>query len=76
MAKKKKTVKRKEKKQRTGRKHESQQQHKFYEIKDGKLERKRQPCPRCGDGTWLANHKNRLYCGKCGYTEFKEIKKE
>ncbi|HLC31298.1 MAG TPA: 30S ribosomal protein S27ae [Candidatus Nanoarchaeia archaeon] len=27
-------------------------------------------CPRCGAGVFLANHGNRLHCGKCGYTEF------
>jgi len=28
-------------------------------------------CPRCGAGIILANHENRLHCGKCNYTEFK-----
>ncbi|MEM4318376.1 MAG: 30S ribosomal protein S27ae [Candidatus Pacearchaeota archaeon] len=27
-------------------------------------------CPRCGPGIFLAKHKDRLYCGKCHYTEF------
>lgn len=27
-------------------------------------------CPRCGPGVILAEHKDRLYCGKCHYTEF------
>lgn len=27
-------------------------------------------CPRCGAGTFLAQHKDRLSCGKCNYTEF------
>ncbi|MEM4259272.1 MAG: 30S ribosomal protein S27ae [Candidatus Pacearchaeota archaeon] len=27
-------------------------------------------CPRCGAGIFLAFHKDRLYCGKCHYTEF------
>jgi ubiquitin-small subunit ribosomal protein S27Ae len=27
-------------------------------------------CPRCGPGIFLADHKTRLYCGKCKYTEF------
>lgn len=26
-------------------------------------------CPKCGPGTRLAGHANRLACGKCGYTE-------
>ncbi|MCZ7405861.1 MAG: 30S ribosomal protein S27ae, partial [Candidatus Methanoperedens sp.] len=27
---------------------------------------------RCGPGVFLGEHKNRLACGKCGYTEFKK----
>lgn len=27
-------------------------------------------CPRCGPGIFLADHKTRVYCGKCRYTEF------
>lgn len=27
-------------------------------------------CPRCGPGIFLAQHKDRVYCGKCHYTEF------
>ena len=37
-----------------------------YEA-DGK---KAKVCPRCGPGIFLATHKDRLYCGKCHYTEF------
>jgi len=44
---------------------------KYYEIKDGKLIRKKKVCPRCGDGTFMAEHKDRWHCGKCGYTEWK-----
>ena len=33
-------------------------------VKKGKC------CPRCGPGTFLGNHKGRLHCGKCHYTEF------
>jgi len=46
------------------------QKYKMYEIKDGKLIRKNKFCPKCGPGVFLANHKDRLTCGKCGYTEF------
>lgn len=34
------------------------------------VERKRKSCPKCGQGTLLAKHKSREYCGKCHYTEF------
>jgi small subunit ribosomal protein S27Ae len=27
-------------------------------------------CPRCGKGVFMAKHKDRVTCGKCGYTEF------
>ena len=48
----------------------------FYGIKEGKIERKNPSCPRCGPGVFLANHKNRYSCGKCGYTLFKQAKKK
>ena len=32
----------------------------------------RKTCPKCGEGVFLAEHKNRVSCGKCGYTEFKK----
>ncbi|MBI2084768.1 MAG: 30S ribosomal protein S27ae [Candidatus Aenigmarchaeota archaeon] len=51
-------------------KHKKTSQHKHYSVKDGKLERSRRLCPRCGD-SFLAQHKNRVVCGKCLYSEFK-----
>ncbi len=50
--------------------------HVYYDIKDGQIERTKQACPRCGDGTFLAEHHDRRSCGKCGYTEFKRKNKE
>ncbi len=70
MGKKGKEAKKKGKKQRTGKKHSTVKTHSFYEISGENAERKRKSCPRCGQGTWLGQHKGRLYCGKCGYTEF------
>lgn len=43
-----------------------------YEIKDGKLERNRKICPKCGPGVFMAEHEDRISCGRCGYTEFKK----
>ncbi|MFQ6088143.1 MAG: 30S ribosomal protein S27ae [Candidatus Methanofastidiosia archaeon] len=43
----------------------------IYEIKDGKLTRKNKQCPRCGAGTFLADHGDRLSCGKCRFTQWK-----
>jgi len=33
--------------------------------------KKGKPCPRCGSGVRLGEHKDRLSCGKCGYMEKK-----
>jgi len=44
----------------------------LYSVTDNKLERKRRFCPRCGPGVFLAEHKDRFTCGKCGYTEFRK----
>ena len=74
MGKKEKKADRKGKKGRKGRKHQSVKVHTFYEVKDGSLMRKSKFCPRCGDGTWLSAHKNRAYCGRCGYTELEKKK--
>jgi len=67
-------VDKKGKKIRKGRKHCKIDVKKFYEIKGSEVVRKRSPCPRCGPGTYMANHKGRQYCGRCGYTIF-ETKK-
>jgi len=44
----------------------------YYKVQGDSVTRIKQFCPRCGPGTFLADHKNRLACGKCGYTEFKK----
>ncbi|MBT4022150.1 30S ribosomal protein S27ae [archaeon] len=41
--------------------------HESYE--GGKV--KKQSCPKCGPGVFMAEHGNRKSCGKCGFTEFK-----
>jgi len=43
----------------------------IYEVKGDSVNRKNKTCPKCGPGVFLADHKNRLTCGKCGYTERK-----
>ncbi|MBS3136723.1 30S ribosomal protein S27ae [Candidatus Woesearchaeota archaeon] len=45
--------------------------YKMYSISGGKLERKNKMCPKCGVDSYLASHKNRMTCGKCGYVEMK-----
>ena len=46
------------------------QRWKIYQISGNKLERKNKFCPKCGTGTFLGQHKDRLTCGNCHYTEF------
>ena len=41
----------------------------MYRIEGGKLTKERS-CPRCGPGIFLLNAKDRVYCGKCHYSEF------
>lgn len=49
----------------------------IFKIEENKIIRRRKPCPKCGDGVFLAEHKDRVSCGTCGYTEFKSrVKKE
>ncbi len=43
----------------------------LYKIEGDKINRLRRTCPKCGDGVFLADHKDRVSCGTCGYTEFK-----
>lgn len=48
----------------------------IFKIEGDKIVRLRRNCPKCGDGVFLAEHKSRLSCGKCGYTEFKGKKEK
>lgn len=49
-------------------KKKSSKKYTLYEAK-GDLKRKNKFCPKCGDGVFLAKHKDRLVCGKCQYME-------
>jgi small subunit ribosomal protein S27Ae len=46
----------------------------YFKVEGGKLVRSRKHCPKCGPGVFMAEHANRVSCGKCGYTEFKKGK--
>jgi small subunit ribosomal protein S27Ae len=46
------------------------QVYKLYSVEGSVIKRLRRSCPKCGNGTFMAQHKNRLTCGKCGYTEY------
>ncbi len=47
----------------------------FFDISGEKVTRKKRDCPRCGRGVFMAEHKDRNTCGKCGFTEFKQTTK-
>lgn len=49
----------------------SSERWKKYKISGEKVERQAKFCPRCGAGVFLADMKDRLFCGRCHYTEFK-----
>lgn len=44
----------------------------YYAVSGGSLSHKKKACPKCGSGTFMAEHQNRFTCGKCMYTEFKK----
>jgi len=48
---------------------------KLYEAGEP-VKRKARFCPKCGPGVFMAQHANRVSCGKCGYTEFKGKEKK
>jgi len=68
-----KPVEEKKKKERKGKKKHlnkpSSERWKKYKIEGDKVIREKH-CPRCGPGIFLMKADNRLYCGKCHYTEF------
>jgi len=41
---------------------------KYYRVEGGALVRLRRECPRCGPGVFMAQHADRLHCGRCGHT--------
>jgi len=43
----------------------------LYEVKGDALQRTHRACPKCGPGTFLAEHSDRRSCGRCGYSESK-----
>ncbi|MBI4017530.1 MAG: 30S ribosomal protein S27ae [Candidatus Aenigmarchaeota archaeon] len=49
-------------------KHKHIQIWKKYKVVGGKAERP-VSCPRCGAGTFLAKHKDRVTCGRCKFSE-------
>jgi small subunit ribosomal protein S27Ae len=46
--------------------------HEIYDTSGDKTKKTRRFCPKCGNGVFMGEHKDRTSCGKCGYTEFKK----
>ena len=42
-----------------------------YKI-EGNTIKSQKMCPRCGPGIFLMTAKDRIYCGKCHYTDFEK----
>lgn len=49
--------------------HKPSERWKKYKVSGGKITERGKSCPKCGLGVFLAVHKDRVYCGKCGYME-------
>jgi small subunit ribosomal protein S27Ae len=43
----------------------------MYDLSAGTAKRKNKQCPKCGSGVFMAAHKDRNTCGKCGFMEKK-----
>jgi small subunit ribosomal protein S27Ae len=57
---------------RSKKKHTNVQVWKLYKVEGDALKRLREACPRCGQGTFLAQYKSRKYCGKCGWSQVRK----
>lgn len=44
---------------------------KYFKVEGDSLKRLKKSCPECGDGFFMAEHKDRFTCGHCGHTETK-----
>ncbi len=53
-----------------GKKGSSPNVYKFFKVDGDKLTKLKKICSRCGKGNYMAEHKDRRTCGKCGLTEF------
>ncbi|HLD02512.1 MAG TPA: 30S ribosomal protein S27ae [Candidatus Nanoarchaeia archaeon] len=47
----------------------------YYKVEGDSLKRLKRTCPKCGPGIFLAQHKDRVYCGACHYVEMTSIGK-
>ena len=42
-----------------------------YKVESNKVVRAKS-CPKCGEGNFLGEHKDRFHCGKCNYVQMKK----
>jgi len=47
---------------------------KYYRIDGNTVTRLRPECPSCGPSVFMAVHKDRVHCGKCGRTKLPQAK--
>ncbi|MHB8361703.1 MAG: 30S ribosomal protein S27ae [Thermoplasmataceae archaeon] len=52
------------------------QKREVYKLENNRIVRQRRSCPRCGPAVYLAEHENRVTCGRCGYMEIRKKAKE
>lgn len=57
-------------------KHKNIRQSEHYKVEGDKVVRTKRECSRCGDGTFMAEHENRWYCGRCAMTVWKSSEKD
>ena len=48
---------------------------KYYKVEGNKVVRQKQMCKVCPPGTFLADHKDRLFCGRCKVAYTKVVEK-
>jgi len=60
-----------EEKKKTEKEKKTQKKWESYQVEGEGVTRKKKFCPKCGSGVFLAEHKDRLSCGHCGYMEKK-----
>lgn len=56
-------------------KHKPTKKWEMMKVEGDTVKKLKRTCPRCGEGVYMAEHKEkdgkiRCYCGKCHYTEW------
>jgi small subunit ribosomal protein S27Ae len=53
-------------------KHKLTKQWDMIKVEGNAIKRLKKTCPRCGPGAYMAEHKDRYFCGSCHMTEWKK----